>query len=153
MKISLLCTGKTTDVHVQELMQVYAKRIGKYCSFKLIETTDVKSLDKTTLKKKETALMKTAIANADHIILLDETGKEFTSQQFSAFVQKKQLENKKHVLFIIGGAFGFSNEMYDLAHEKICLSKMTFPHQLVRLIFLEQLYRAFTILHHEPYHH
>ena len=153
MKITFLCTGKTSDKHVTELMQVYMKRIGNYCSFQVIETADVKSTGPVESKKKETLQLKKEIEKADHIVLLDETGKEMSSKKFAEFIEKKQLMRKKHLIFVIGGAHGFSDEIYKMAHEKISLSQMTFPHQLIRVLFLEQLYRAFTILHNEPYHH
>lgn len=153
MKITLLCTGKTNDKHVIELVSVYKSRLKNYCNFSIVETPDVKSAGPVELKKKETALLKKEALKADHVILLDEKGHSFTSVQFSGFIEKKQIESKKHLIFIVGGAYGFSEEIYAMAHDKISLSKMTFPHQLVRLFFVEQLYRAFTILHHEPYHH
>ena len=93
------------------------------------------------------------LEKGDYVILLDETGKEFTSKEFAGYINKKQVANVKHLVFILGGAYGFSDELYQLANEKMSLSKMTFPHQMVRYIFLEQLYRAFTIINNEPYHH
>lgn len=153
MKITFLCTGKTNDKHVAELMKVYEKRITNYCTLKVVETADVKSSNPAEAKKKETLLLKKEIEKADCIALLDEAGKEMTSKQFAAFIQKKQLASIKHLLFVIGGAHGFSEEIYTKANDKLSLSQMTFPHQIIRIIFLEQLYRAFTILNNEPYHH
>ncbi len=153
MKITFLCTGKTNSKQVSELMKMYQNRISNYCSFQVIETADVKLSNAAEAKKKETLLLKKEIAKADCIVVLDETGNEMTSKQFASFIQKKQLASKKHLLFVIGGAYGFGEEIYTAAQDKISLSQMTFPHQLIRLIFLEQLYRAFTILHNEPYHH
>ncbi len=153
MKITLLCTGKTNEKQVSDLMQRYITRINNYCTFHIVETTDIKSNNTTDLKKKESALILKAAKQSDHLILLDEKGKEHTSIQFSAYIAKKQMDRTKHILFVIGGAFGFSEEVYKAAHAKMSLSKMTFPHQLVRIFFLEQVYRAFTILNNEQYHH
>ena len=153
MKITFLCTGKTNDKHVAELMKLYKKRLDNYCTLKVVETADVKSSNAAEAKKKETLLLKKEIEKADCIALLDEAGKEMTSKQFAAFIQKKQLASIKHLLFVIGGAYGFSKEIYTKANDKLSLSQMTFPHQIIRIIFLEQLYRAFTILNNEPYHH
>lgn len=153
MQITFLSIGKTTDKHVLELCQVYAKRITKYTTFKWQETPDIKFLQPVDAKNKEGELIKKYIEKGDYIILLDETGKDFTSKDFADYIVKKQIANAKHIVFILGGAHGFSAEIYALSNEKISLSKMTFPHQMVRLIFLEQLYRAFTIINNEPYHH
>ncbi len=153
MKITLLCTGRTNDRQVAELMKRYVTRIENNCSFQLVETPDVKSTAPADLKKKESILILKEAKRADHLILLDEKGKEFSSVQFSAYIAKQQMNRKKNLLFVVGGAYGFSDETYAIANDKMSLSKMTFPHQLVRLFFLEQLYRAFTILNNEQYHH
>ncbi|MFI5170800.1 MAG: 23S rRNA (pseudouridine(1915)-N(3))-methyltransferase RlmH [Chitinophagales bacterium] len=153
MNITFLSTGKTSDKAIAENCRKYVSRLNNYCSFNWIETQDVKSLPPVVMKTKEGALLKKYLNKGDHIILLDEKGKEFTSPAFAKFLLQKQVENKKHVIFILGGAHGFSEEIQALANEKMSLSKMTFPHQLVRVIFLEQLYRAFTIIKNEPYHH
>lgn len=153
MKISFLCTGKTTDSHVSALMKMYINRLANYCTFNLIETAEIKSAHPADTKKKETLLIKKEIEKADAIVLLDETGEQLSSKEFAVFIQKKQLASKKHLIFVIGGAYGFSDEIYKTAGDKISLGRMTFPHQLVRVIFLEQLYRAFSILKNEPYHH
>lgn len=153
MNITFLSIGKTTDRHVEAGCEVYHKRIKKYIGFTWKETTDIKSLPPQEMKIKEAELLKKHFEKGDHIILLDEAGKEFTSREFAGYITQKQMENKKQLVFVLGGAYGFSEEIYKLAHEKISLSKMTFPHQMVRLLFLEQLYRAFTIIKNEPYHH
>lgn len=153
VKVTFLSVGKTHDREIAALCERYVQRLKIQCNFQWIETQDIKSSNPQELKTKEGQLIRQHTGKSDHIILLDETGKQFTSREFSAFIQKKQLENKKQILFVLGGAFGFSEEIYALAAEKISLSKMTFPHQLVRLIFVEQLYRAYSILNNEPYHH
>ncbi len=153
MKITFLTAGKTHEKAIAELTAKYVKRIKGYCSFQWIETADIKSREPAVLAKKEGALFLEHIAKGDLVILLDEKGESFTSAAFAGFIQQKQAENRKHIIFLCGGAYGFSDEIYNIAGAKICLSKMTFPHQMVRLIFSEQLYRAFTIINNEPYHH
>jgi len=153
MQVTFISTGKTNDQLLANQCAIYAKRISNYTKFEWKETQDIKSLPPNEMKIKEGDLIKKIIQKGDYIILLDETGSTFTSAQFAAHITKKQIENKKHIVFALGGAHGFSDALYDLANEKISLSKMTFPHQMVRLIFLEQLYRAFTIINNEPYHH
>lgn len=153
MNITFLSIGKTTDKQVAAGCEVYNKRIKKYIGFIWKETTDIKSLSPSEMKIREGELIKKHIEKGDHIILLDELGRQFTSKEFSGYISQKQMENKKQLVFVLGGAYGFSEDIYKLANEKISLSKMTFPHQMVRLIFLEQLYRAFTIIKNEPYHH
>lgn len=153
MQITFISTGKTNEKLMVEQCAMYAKRLGNYIKFEWKETQDVKSLPPAEAKIKEGESIKKLLSKGDFIVLLDETGMSFTSQEFARHIHKKQVENKKHLVFILGGAHGFSDALYTLANEKISLSKMTFPHQMVRLIFLEQLYRAFTILNNEPYHH
>ncbi|MFN0276419.1 MAG: 23S rRNA (pseudouridine(1915)-N(3))-methyltransferase RlmH [Chitinophagales bacterium] len=156
MKITFLATGKTTDKKLAELLNHYENRIKKYCSFKVVFTADLKLPSSTTpdiLRMKEFELQQKHLSENDYIILLDEKGKQFTSEQFSKLLEKKQLENRKQLVFISGGAYGFSKHLTAKAHESIALSAMTFPHDLVRVIFAEQLYRAFSILHNERYHH
>lgn len=153
MDITFLSTGKTTDKLIAESCTKYIKRLKNYTTFSWKETQDVKSLPPVEMRNREGMLLKKHFDKSDHIILLDEKGKQYSSNEFSNFIEQKQKENKKHIIFILGGAYGFSEEIYSMAHEKISLSKMTFPHQLVRLIFLEQLYRAYTIIKNEPYHH
>lgn len=153
MHITFISIGKTTDKLIADQCAVYCKRIVKYTSFTWKETADIKSLPPAEAKIKEGELLKKLLEKGDYIILLDETGKTFTSKEFANEISKKQLANIKHIVFVLGGAYGFSDEIYALANEKLSLSKLTFPHQMVRLIFLEQLYRAFTIINNEPYHH
>jgi 23S rRNA (pseudouridine1915-N3)-methyltransferase len=156
MKIALLQTGKTTDGNVSGLADLYTSRIRKYSVFEVItlpELKNTKNMSVKDQKQKEGSKILQALNADDYIILLDERGKELRTSEFSGLMEKVFLLPKKRILFIIGGPWGFSDEVYSKADIKISLSKMTFPHQLVRLLFLEQLYRAFTIMKGEPYHH
>jgi len=156
MKIALLQTGKTTDRNVSGLADMYISRIKKYSVFEVITIQDLKNTKNMSvkdLKQKEGVRILQSVSADDYVILLDERGKEIRTSEFSVLMGKIFLLPKKRILFIIGGAWGFSDEVYCKADLKISLSKMTFPHQLVRLLFLEQLYRAFTIIKGEPYHH
>ncbi len=156
MKISLLQTGKTTDKHMAELVDLYANRIKKYSAFEIITLPDLKNTRNMPVQEqiiKEANKILQSISNDDYIILLDEIGKEFRTIEFSEYLEKIFFLPKKRIVFIIGGPWGFSKEVYKRADFKMSLSKMTFPHQLVRLLFLEQLYRVFTIIKGEPYHH
>jgi 23S rRNA (pseudouridine1915-N3)-methyltransferase len=156
MKISLLQTGKTTDKNMAELVDLYANRIKKYSVFEIITLPDLKNTRNMPVQEqmiKEADKILQSISNDDYIILLDEKGKEFRTIEFSGYLEKIFFLPKKRIVFIIGGPWGFSKEVYSRADFKVSLSKMTFPHQLVRLLFLEQLYRVFTIIKGEPYHH
>jgi 23S rRNA (pseudouridine1915-N3)-methyltransferase len=156
MKISLLQTGKTTDKHMAELVDLYANRIKKYSAFEIITLPDLKNTRNMPVQEqiiKEANKILQSISNDDYIILLDEMGKEFRTIEFSEYLEKIFFLPKKRIVFIIGGPWGFSKDVYNRADFKMSLSKMTFPHQLVRLLFLEQLYRVFTIIKGEPYHH
>jgi len=156
MKISLLQTGKTTDKNMAELVDLYANRIKKYSVFEIITLPDLKNTRNMPVQEqmiKEADKILQSISNDDYIILLDEKGKEFRTIEFSGYLEKIFFLPKKRIVFIIGGPWGFSKEVYSKADFKMSLSKMTFPHQLVRLLFLEQLYRVFTIIKGEPYHH
>jgi len=156
MKIVLLQTGKTTEKHIAELVDLYTNRIKKYSVFENITLTDVKNTRKMPVqeqKAKEAIKIFQSITDDDYIILLDEKGKEFRTVEFSGFIEKLFFLPKKRIVFLIGGPWGFSEEVYVRADYKMSLSKMTFPHQLVRLLFLEQLYRVFTIIKGDPYHH
>ncbi len=155
MKVTLICIGKTDDKYIQEGCEVYIKRLQHYFKTEVSIIPDLKNvhkMDTQERKKKEGQLILKQIEKSDTVILLDEKGKEFTSRQFAQDIQKKMNSGAKRVVFVIGGAFGFSDEMYQRATGKLSLSKMTFSHQMVRLFFLEQLYRANTILNNEPYH-
>lgn len=139
MKISLVVVGKTQTKDLQESVLDYSKRISRYCGFEMIEASDEK--------------LAKALEKFDRVFLLDEKGKEYTSVEFSGFIEKQLNAGVKNIAFVIGGPFGFSEEVRALADSSLALSKMTFPHDLVRVVFLEQLYRAFTILRNEKYHH
>lgn len=155
MKITLLQIGKTTNSDLRGIIEDYSKRINRYLPFEIITIPDLKyskKVDIDSLKNKEGEMIIQRIRQDNEIILLDVKGKELSSKEFSVFIHSKMNYSKKGLLFIIGGAYGFSNKVYEIAKDKISLSKMTFSHQLIRIIFLEQLYRAFTIIHGEPYH-
>ena len=155
MKIKVLCIGKTDEAYITEGLQKYLNRLKHYASLEFVEIPDIKNRGKLTaerLKDEEGRIILSKVSEKDHLILLDEGGKEFTSMQFSSFLQKRMIASND-LVFVIGGAFGFDNSVYSRAHEKIALSKMTFSHQMVRLFFVEQLYRGFSILKGEKYHH
>jgi 23S rRNA (pseudouridine1915-N3)-methyltransferase len=156
MKIALLQTGKTTDKHISEGVDLYARRIKKYSGFEIITLPDIKNTKNMSgqeQKSKEGKKIIQSVSTDDYVILLDEKGKELRTIEFSVWFEKIFLLPKKRVVFVIGGPWGFSEEVSDRADAKVSLSKMTFPHELVRLLFLEQLYRVFTIIKGEPYHH
>lgn len=155
MKIHLLCIGKTDDKKIAELTHYYTQRLPKYWNFEITEIQDVKNarnLPSELLKKEEAKLFLAHIDAADTVVLLDEKGKEYTSREFAQKLQNWQNHSAKKICFLIGGAYGFSDEIYGRAQEKLSLSKMTFTHQMIRLFFVEQLYRADQILQGKPYH-
>jgi 23S rRNA (pseudouridine1915-N3)-methyltransferase len=153
MEFVLLCTANTDSKEIKALCEVYEKRLNYYCRFRIEEITTPKILDTRKLSRKEGELILERIQTADTCILLDELGKEMNSEGFSVFIQKLLNSGAKRCFFVIGGPFGFSEAVRARADGKISLSQMTFTHQLIRLFFTEQLYRAFTILKNEPYHH
>jgi 23S rRNA (pseudouridine1915-N3)-methyltransferase len=156
MKITLLQTGKTTDRNMSELVDLYANRIKKYIVFEIVtlpEIKNTKNMPVAEQKAKEAIKIIQSLTDDDYVILLDEKGKELKTIEFSGALEKLFFIPKKRLVFIIGGPWGFSETVYARADYKMSLSKMTFPHQLVRLLFLEQLYRVFTIIKGEPYHH
>lgn len=155
MKITLLVVGKTTDVHIETLIQEYQKRLTHYIPFALQvipELKNTKALTPEQQKQAEGELILRTITTATDLILLDEHGKEFRSVEFSDYLQKK-MSAGRDVVFVVGGPYGFSDAVYQRSNGKISLSKMTFSHQMVRLFFVEQVYRSMTILRGEPYHH
>ena len=155
MRITLLVVGKTTDVHIETLIQEYQKRLTHYIPFALQvipELKNTKALTPEQQKQAEGELILRAITAATDLILLDEHGKEFRSIEFSDYLQKK-MSAGRDVVFVVGGPYGFSDAVYQRSNGKISLSKMTFSHQMVRLFFVEQVYRSMTILRGEPYHH
>jgi 23S rRNA (pseudouridine1915-N3)-methyltransferase len=155
MKITLLVVGKTTDSHIEALIQEYQKRLSHYLPFTLQvipELKNTKALTSEQQKQAEGELILRTITPATDLILLDEHGKEYRSIEFADYIQKR-MSSGRDVVFVVGGPYGFSEAVYQRANGKISLSKMTFSHQMVRLFFVEQIYRAMTILRGEPYHH
>ncbi len=139
MNITLIQVGKTDDAYLREGVGVYLKRINHYTKFDIVTVPDLKNIDKTV--------------GDSYLVLLDEAGRQPDSVAFAAWLQKRMNSGVKRLCFVIGGPYGFSQELYARANDTVSLSPMTFSHQLVRLVFAEQLYRAFTILNNEPYHH
>ncbi len=156
MKVKFLVIGKTNDKKLSSLMQIYIKRVNHYLNFEFVEIPDVKKGKKMTqeaLKELEADLIFSKIQTNEEIILLDERGEQFTSKKFSQFLEKKMIYSHRNITFVVGGAYGFSEKVYKMADSKLSLSAMTFSHQMIRLLFVEQLYRAMTIIRKEPYHH
>ncbi|UPT69724.1 MAG: 23S rRNA (pseudouridine(1915)-N(3))-methyltransferase RlmH [Flavobacterium sp. JAD_PAG50586_2] len=156
MNIKLLAIGKTDNKELQKLIDDYTKRLSFYIKFDLEIIPDiknVKNLSESQQKDREGELILAKLSPTDQLILLDENGTTFSSVKFSDYLQKKMNSGTKTLVFVIGGPYGFSEEVYQKAQGKISLSLMTFSHQMVRLFFIEQLYRGFTILRNEPYHH
>lgn len=156
MRISLMLLGKTHYSYINEGIKIFSERIKHYIPFEIIIINDSKKNkvnDINQIKKAEGCELLKKILPGDYVILLDEHGTEFSSVEFAAFIESKTLSSIKRLVFIIGGAYGFSNEIYKKANEKLSLSRMTFSHQAARLMFAEQLYRAFTIIKGEQYHH
>lgn len=155
MKTELILVGKTVNKHFNAGINDYVERIGHYMPFSITtipELKNTKSLNESQQKEREGELILKQIQQSDTVVLLDEHGKEFRSIEFADWIQKKQ-NTARRLVFVIGGPYGFSKKVYERANEKISLSKMTFSHQMVRLIFTEQIYRACTIIKGEPYHH
>ncbi len=154
MKIELCVVGKTDFDYLKEGVILYEKRLKHYVNFDISTISDIKNtpLSIEQLKTKEGELILSKLNKEDYLVLLDERGKEFSSLTFADFIATKQMDSTKKIVFQIGGAFGFSEAVYARANAKISLSKMTFSHQMIRLFFVEQLYRAFTILKGEKYH-
>ena len=156
MNIKLIAIGKTDNKALQILIDDYSKRLSFYIKFDLeiiADIKNVKNLSENQQKEKEGDLILSKISPTDQLILLDENGSTFSSVGFSEYLQKKMNSGVKTLVFVIGGPYGFSDEVYQKAQGKISLSLMTFSHQMVRLFFIEQVYRGFTILKNEPYHH
>jgi len=156
VNIKLIAVGKTDNPALQQLISTYEKRLSYYINFDLQLLPDIKnskSLSEEQQKIKEGELILSYIEPSHHLILLDERGKEYTSIAFADELQKKMNTGIKQLTFVIGGPYGFSQAVYQRANSKLSLSKLTFSHQMIRLFFVEQLYRAFTILRNEPYHH
>lgn len=156
MKVVLLVIGKTDACYFIDAIAEYQKRLVHYVPFEMEVISDLKNTKNLTLeqqKVKEGELILKSLQAGDYLVLLDEKGKEYTSLKFADYIEKKTHTVPKRLVFVIGGPYGFSDDVYNKANEKLTLSKMTFSHQMVRLIFVEQLYRAMTILNNEPYHH
>ncbi|AUC15561.1 23S rRNA (pseudouridine(1915)-N(3))-methyltransferase RlmH [Tenacibaculum sp. SZ-18] len=156
MKIKLLAVGKTDDKNLNQLIELYQNRLKHYVKFDIEIIPDIKNaknLSEAQQKEKEGDLILSKLQNTDQLILLDDKGKQYTSIEFSSFLQKKMNSGIKQLVLVIGGPYGFSEAVYKKASGKLSLSKMTFSHQMIRLFIVEQIYRGFTILRNEPYHH
>ena len=156
MKITLIAIGKTEDKYLIEGIEKYLNRLKHYINFNLLIIPDVKNtknLTEAQQKSKEAEVIQKQIGSSDVIVLMDETGKKFSSVSFANSLNKQMIGSVQHLVFIIGGPYGFDETIYKRANSMMSLSDMTFSHQMVRLFFVEQLYRAFTILKKEPYHH
>ena len=155
MKIVLLTIGKTNEKYLIEGISNFTKRLSKYCNFTIVEIPNLRRVNNLSINERkamEGDLILNRINNNDHLFLLDNKGKSFSSIGFSNILQNQMLLSRKSIIFVIGGAYGFSDKMYNRADQLISLSKMTLSHQMVRLICVEQLYRAYTILLNHPYH-
>jgi len=157
MKITLIQVGKTAQSYLVDGVNEYQNRLKHYCTFEVITINPSKIVQSTgnkeTIKKMDSSLILGKINPGDFVVLLDDKGKEYDSIQFAEFIQNHQIKSSKNLVFIIGGAFGFTDELYQKSNMKLSLSKLTFSHQMVRLFFTEQLYRAYTIIKGESYHH
>lgn len=156
MKVLLLMVGKTSDKWLEQGIGQYVSRLGHYLPFEIKVLPDIKkagNLSSDNLKRLEGDLIVKNLESSDQVVLLDEKGKHFSSRDFAGFIEKQMINGCRRLVFVIGGAWGFSDSVYQRANIKLSLSRMTFSHQIVRLIFSEQLYRAMTIIKNEPYHH
>jgi len=156
MKITLLAVGKTDDSRIEQLTQMYVDRLQHYINFELEIIPDLKktkNLSEDQQKNEEGKLILNKLEKSDFATILDEKGKKYTSINFAELINKRSISGLKRLVFIIGGPYGFSKDVYARANSKLSLSDMTFSHQMVRLFAVEQIYRAFTILRNEPYHH
>ncbi|MEB0261316.1 MULTISPECIES: 23S rRNA (pseudouridine(1915)-N(3))-methyltransferase RlmH [unclassified Mucilaginibacter] len=156
MKITFITVGKTEDAYLKDGIEKYVKRLKHYTKLELVdipELKNTKALTEDQQKAKEAELILKKITVQDHVILLDENGMEFTSVQFANYINKRSVSSSANLIFIVGGPYGFDQSVYQRANDKISLSRMTFSHQMVRLFFVEQLYRAYSIIKGEPYHH
>ena len=156
MKIVLVVVGKTNEKYLTEGISDYQKRLNHYTNFEIVEISNIKNaknFSEKELIKKEGEMILKQINTSDYLVLLDDKGNDFSSPSFAEKLQQWMISGKKRLVFVVGGAYGFPQEVYDRGNEKLSLSKMTFSHQMVRLFFVEQLYRGYTILNNEPYHH
>jgi 23S rRNA (pseudouridine1915-N3)-methyltransferase len=155
MNIKLIVVAKTDEQYLRDGIDVYVKRLRHYVNFEMVVIPALKDLRNASadeVKEREAAVLLRHLEKADAVVLLDEHGVEYTSVGFSKYLQKQMNAGIRTLAFVVGGAFGFSSKVYERANGKLSLSQMTFSHQMIRLLFVEQLYRAFTILNHEPYH-
>lgn len=153
MQIQLWCIGKTSDKYIQQGIDVFVKRLKHYCKFELVIVKDVKATKSANdLKSLEAEQILKSILPTDHIILLDEKGKQYSSELFAEEIEKLQLRSIKRLIFVVAGAYGADEQLKQRANSMLSLSKMTFSHQMIRLFFVEQLYRAHTIIKNEKYH-
>lgn len=156
MKTVLVVVGKNTDVNIGKLVDEYVGRINHYMPFSIevvSELKNAKNLSMDQQKEKEAELLQKVFQPGDYIILLDEHGRERRSMEFAQWIQKKMSAGPRRIVFVVGGPYGFAPSIHQMRNEEISLSQMTFSHQMIRLLFVEQIYRAMTILHNEPYHH
>jgi 23S rRNA (pseudouridine1915-N3)-methyltransferase len=156
MKVTLLEVGKTEADYLKKGIDIYLKRISHYLTFKEVVIPALKNtanLSEEVQKQKEGTLILAQLQQGDELILLDENGSNYSSVAFAKFIEKKMIAGTRNLVFVIGGPYGFSDEVYEKASGKISLSPLTFSHQMVRLIFVEQFYRAMSIINGEPYHH
>lgn len=156
MKVKLVCIGKTDANYLKEGIEIYLKRLKHYVPFEMVEVPDIKNTKNISSEKQkemEGEKILSLVANTDKLILFDEKGKEFTSEEYAVFFEKQSVQGTRNLIFVIGGPYGFSKKVYERASQKLALSKMTFSHQMVRLFAVEQIYRAHTINKGEPYHH
>ncbi len=155
MEIQLITIGKTSIPFVKQGIEIYSKRLTRYIKFSLRELPDIKNSRNMpeSRQKEEGSQILSSVSQGDTVVLLDERGKEFTSVEFASFIEKRMAAGGKRLVFVVGGPYGFSDEVYSRADFKVSLSRMTFNHEMVRLFFTEQLYRGMTIIKGEPYHH
>ena len=156
MRITLLCVGKTDDAYYAALIEKFQQRLKHYIPFVMRTIPDVKNTKHLSVdqqRAKEAVVILKQLSPGDHVVLLDERGKEYRSVDFAGYLNKLMVGGAQHVVFVVGGPYGFDEKVSQRANSRISLSKMTFSHQMVRLFFIEQLYRAFSILKGEPYHH
>ena len=156
MKIVFLTVGKTEDAYLKDGIDKYVKRLKHYTRLEIVELAELKNTKALTpeqQKVKEAEMILKKVSPLDHVVLLDENGTEFSSKQFANYLDKKAISSTSTLIFVVGGPYGFDQTVYARANDKLSLSRMTFSHQMIRLLFTEQLYRAFTIIKGEPYHH
>lgn len=158
MKITILCVGKIKETFYRQAIEEYVKRLGKYCKIEIIEVPDEKTPDKASevmenqIKEKEAERMIEKLKDDSYLFTLEIKGKKFTSESFAETIEKLTVQGKSHLTFVIGGSLGLHEKILKLSNQPISFSDMTFPHQLMRVILTEQIYRAFRIINHEPYH-